>query len=118
MAITGWRFARPLRPCRPTAYVNPTVADRDTSLERGTRTTEGQMPVFMKYDGVDGQFNGADACDFSQLTSEPTAPQAAAGITIGSSLRVANLRTTRARTVKQPKKANLATPLAPPSHTL
>jgi hypothetical protein len=32
------------------------------------------MPVFMKYDGVDGQFNGADAYDFSQLMSEPTAP--------------------------------------------
>ena len=32
------------------------------------------MPVFMRYEGVDGQLNDADAYDFSQLMSEPTAP--------------------------------------------
>ena len=33
------------------------------------------MPVFMKYDGVDGQFSHADTFDFQpQLTTEPTAP--------------------------------------------
>ena len=77
MAITGWRGISDLclalsvdAPPRATV-MNLTITARDTSLERGTRTTEGQMPVFMKYDGVDGQFNGADAYDFSQLTSEP-----------------------------------------------
>ena len=80
MAITGWRGISDLclalsvdAPPRATV-MNLTITARDTSLERGTRTTEGQMPVFMKYDGVDGQFNGADAYDFSQLMSEPTAP--------------------------------------------
>ena len=33
------------------------------------------MPVFMKYDGVDGQFNETDRFDFSRLTIEPTAPE-------------------------------------------
>ena len=33
------------------------------------------MPVFMKFDGVDGEFNGGDSIDFSQLTTEPTAPE-------------------------------------------
>ena len=32
------------------------------------------MPIYMKYDGVDGQLNEADRFDFSQLTTEPTAP--------------------------------------------
>ena len=40
MAITGWGNFRPLRPCRPTAYVNPTVTDRDTSL-RTRHTNDG-----------------------------------------------------------------------------
>ena len=80
MAITGWRGISNLclalsvdAPPRATV-MNLTITARDTSLERGTRTREGQMPVFMKYDGVDGQFNGADPFDFSQLMSEPTAP--------------------------------------------
>jgi len=30
------------------------------------------MPVFMKFDGVDGEFNGDDTFDFPQLTTEPT----------------------------------------------
>ena len=29
------------------------------------------MPVFMKYDGIDGRFN-ADSFDFSQVTTEAT----------------------------------------------
>jgi len=33
------------------------------------------MPVFMKFDGVDGEFNGGDNFDFPQLTTEPTAPE-------------------------------------------
>ena len=52
MAITGWRGISDLclalsvdAPPRATV-MNLTITARDTSLERGTRTTEGQMPVF------------------------------------------------------------------------
>jgi len=32
------------------------------------------MPAFMKFDGVDGEFNEADTFDFSQPTTEPKEP--------------------------------------------
>jgi len=32
------------------------------------------MPIYMKYDDIKGDVNAADRFDFSQLTTEPTAP--------------------------------------------
>ena len=55
--------------------LNLTVTDRDTSLERGIRTImEGAMAAYVKL--PDLVAHNADAFDFSQLTTEPTAPQA------------------------------------------
>ena len=34
------------------------------------------MPFYMQYEGIDGSVRNADAFDFSQLTTEPTAPEA------------------------------------------
>jgi len=40
------------------------------------------MPVFMKYDGVEGRISDADTFDFSQLTTEPTAPENVDGLVL------------------------------------
>jgi hypothetical protein len=40
-------------------------------------TWELKMPVFMKYDEVDGKFSHADTFDFLQQTTEPTALEVA-----------------------------------------